>query len=349
MMNASAALWAKVNKAGWLPLKVHLSDTAEVISYIWHEYITTTSRQMLCHSFEPARDENYVEKLLRFIAASHDIGKATPAFQSKLLHIDSSAGVIIQQRLEKNGIRLKRKFINELKHAEASYVILREAGCNKNVASIVGAHHGVVVSKDFRQIRMSANPECFHLEDEGEELWKELQKEILDYALKIAGFEAIEELEKVSFNAQAIMAGFLIMADWIASNEEYFPLIPAQSSLSEISSIERLKRADLGFLRYGWKFDATVLAPKVDFQKRFGFSFPNAVQLMTQQVCREMSFPGLIVLEAEMGKGKTEAALAASEILASKFNKKGLLFALPSQSTSDGMFSRVDMFIKSFP
>lgn len=346
--SASDALWAKIGEARYLPLKTHLSDTAETMTYLWREYLTPASRHALCKSFENAQEESYVEKVLRFIAASHDLGKATPVFQSKLFHIESSAGAIIERRLGQRGIHLKKEFVNDLKHAEASYVILREAGCCKNVASIVGAHHGAVISKPFRQIRISANPECFHLEYEGMELWSKLQKEVLDYALYIAGFESITEIEDITFNAQPIITGLLIMADWLASNEEFFPLIPPEEFSVHMASVQRLGCADLGFLGLGWKFDAQKPACEVDFQRRFGFATPNAVQQMTEQIASGMRDPGIIVLEAEMGKGKTEAALAASELLASKFNKKGMLFALPSQSTSDGMFDRVNAFIQSY-
>ncbi|WP_200906642.1 hypothetical protein, partial [Gulbenkiania mobilis] len=48
----------------------------------------------------------------------------------------------------------------------------------------------------------------------------------------------------------------------------------------------------------------------------------------------------MLIVQESTGGGKTEAALMAAEVLAARTRRSGILFALPTQATTDAMFSR---------
>lgn len=351
-------LWAKKRRGSaensnlenkWLPLYIHLGDTAEVMELLWQEWLRDSVKENICMGFEKELQKEEMLKVLRFLGAVHDLGKATPAFQSRIISDASGTDKQILRRLEKNGVPLSRNIIMPVKHAEAGYTILMEEGSKviRNLASVIGAHHGLPTDKGARSRNgLSAS---YYLDDEGEKIWKPLQQEFIQYALEYADIKELKDLPVPSMEIQVWMCGLLIMADWIASNEAYFPLIPADCITSE-SSRERLDacREKLAFLKKGWRFtDRYMDTAKFDFGERFGFA-PNELQQMAVETVCEMKKPGIIVIEAEMGKGKTEAALAASDILARKFGRSGIFFALPSQATSDGMFGRLERFAASY-
>ena len=76
------------------------------------------------------------------------------------------------------------------------------------------------------------------------------------------------------------------------------------------------------------------------FRSRFGFG-PRALQQKVYETMDSVLSPGIAILEAPMGCGKTEAALAMAEQMAGKTGRSGLFFGLPTQATSNGIFPRV--------
>ena len=154
-MNISA-LWAKKSKKGyyWLPLTVHLTDTAETAKKLWRKWLPESVRRMVEESING--DESEAEKPLVFLAAAHDIGKATPVFQAAMSSFSpSDLDEEIYNNLLFSGftVRKGRKKYSSYKkspHALASQYLLRRASdlglADSNLAIhaavIAGAHHG---------------------------------------------------------------------------------------------------------------------------------------------------------------------------------------------------------------
>ena len=155
-----------------------------------------------------------------------------------------------------------------------------------------------------------------------------------------SGFSSVDELPQLTIPAEILLTGLLIMADWIASNTRYFPLIPVEEVGSDTLYPARVDRAwEALDLTSPWEVQSDVTEPGA-FAERFGFP-PNEVQRAMLEAVSRTQEPGIFILEAQMGVGKTEAALGAAEVLARHGSEGGIFFGLPTQATANGIFERL--------
>ena len=86
LLSPENVIWAKKSAKNvifqWLPLKQHLIDIKEVIRLLWEYWLSGQQRRQIVSSLNQP-DEMLGKNLAGFLAAVHDIGKATPVFQSR--------------------------------------------------------------------------------------------------------------------------------------------------------------------------------------------------------------------------------------------------------------------------
>lgn len=78
----ACSLWGKSDyglQRAWLPLFVHMADSSAVAFRLWDEWLPRSTKRVLSSFIE----ERAARSFFSFVAAVHDIGKATPAFQSQ--------------------------------------------------------------------------------------------------------------------------------------------------------------------------------------------------------------------------------------------------------------------------
>lgn len=318
---------------GWLPLWMHARDTAGILKHLAQSWLPEAVRHTL------GIEEEILYKLVFFLGMSHDCGKGTSLFQSNILCQLPEARERLQAQLV-----LPDTFLNRsaTPHAMASEVILRELGCPPGVASIVGAHHGKPQQDrvdDFICEQLENHPENYW--GRGQEgLWRAMWREMLNAALRESGFSDMTELPSLTIPAELLLTGLLTMADWIASNTTYFPLIPVEETGCETDYPARVEQAWKKLNLTGpWESPYNSLGAE-EFKQQFGFC-PNDLQRSVLETANYIASPGLLIIEAQMGVGKTEAALAAAEIFASRRQAGGLFFGLPTQATANGIFDRL--------
>lgn len=333
---------AKSGSSGgrWIPLKVHSLDTSHIMKYLLNSWVPQRIVQQISA-------DSKVERICMFLAMVHDIGKITRIFQYRISH--SIPGHL--ERLQRIGVLEKdisTRDADKVSHARAGQVILDYFGCPADVSCIVGSHHGKPQDETPDPIELQefyANL-YFGYEQVEQSKWKSVWKEWIDYSLRAADLTSMKELPQLSMSGQMLAAGLLIMADWIASNQEYFPPIEIGE---ELSDEEMEARADQAWQTLNlpgfWDAQCYYMDDEA-FSCRFSF-LPNAVQKAVLDVIQNAVEPGLIILEAQMGVGKTEAALAAAEYLNTQRQCGGLFFGLPTQATANGIFHRLLSWAKS--
>lgn len=344
-----SSLWAKKSKIdfSWLPLWLHLEDTVAITKQLWKLWISDGVKGLIARLCNATEEEAL--QLLLFLAASHDIGKATPVFQAKTSQFhDTELDQQILRRIRKASLPMYEKAFytngRVSPHGLAGFMILDRQRVNRNIAAVVSGHHGK--PSDFRDLDYSigAFEENYYSDATGKSEWIKVQDEYLAFALAKAEISDPGQLAIPNKEAQILLTAILVVADWIASNEKLFPYLSADS-IGE--TVDLGKRASDGWHQV--KFPA-LWAPVLSmydsgvFQERFGGNgvmTPNSLQEKVIELANEVNQPGLMIIESTMGSGKTEAALAAAEIFAIKTNRSGLFFALPTQATSNSMFSRV--------
>ncbi len=131
------------------------------------------------------------------------------------------------------------------------------------------------------------------------------------------------------------LAGLCAIADWLGSNAEHFRYAAGPVDLAsyweQARKTARTACDQAGLLRAPLR--------SATFGSLFPDYTPRDVQILTEDI--RLSEPALVIVEAEMGKGKTEAALSmAARFLASGLGD-GVTVALPTMATSNAMFARV--------
>lgn len=349
LSDAAMNLWGKKdvsddNEFMWLPLIAHMIDTKNTINYLYNHYLSPDQKRILNQNME----DTDVRSLVQFLGFIHDIGKATPVFQTQMSYLNN--GDLDQEILEKlyrNGFEKLEEYVGDLdyrkvRHDKAGEVILERKGLNKTLASIVGGHHGLPQIKNFNSKREYKNYFEDYIEDE-ENQWTSVQNELINYGLELCNLSSLKSLPEVSLSQAVILNGLVIMADWLASS---FPLIKIDEGMPLDMDLRWKKGVDSWQKQQDEWATMPISDSKELYKKRFGFD-PRDVQAKITEQIDKSTDPGMIIIEAPMGLGKTEIALTATEQLAAKNGDSGLFFGLPTQATTNAMFTRVHEWLRN--
>lgn len=352
---AARQVWAKHDrdKDDWLQLWRHLADSGAVAGLLWDEWLPAQVRHVIGAALPGGADD--ARRLVVWSAATHDIGKATPAFACQVESLADrmrAVGLDMPPYRQMDDRRLAP-------HGLAGMLLLHEwlmerHGWPKRSAwqwaVVAGGHHGVPPSMGNIET-LTARPRLLRTPGSAE-AWRAVQWELLDACAGVCDVEErLPEWREVKLSqpAQAVLTGLVIIADWIASNADLFPY--AQDARQR-NDRERVEAAWRGLaLPSSWQ----AVDPGCDaaglFASRFQLPSGARVRPLQERAVSAASQmpPGLMIVEGPMGEGKTEAGLAVAEIFASRSGAGGVFVALPTMATSNAMFSRVLRWLRRLP
>lgn len=354
--------WGKTGEDdAFHPALMHMLDVGAVAAVFLERAASPALRVDFQAVVQPggagdAAPPDFLRNWLPVLAALHDIGKVSPGFQAKAPDLfkrlrrgvsaapePGASGEHDMTTLHALGGR--GRILNRLGfEPDASY----------DLARTLAGHHG-----RFK------NPTPYH----DSVLWAKARQDMADCVVRMFG--AIKAPTLVASLPAAwcmTLGGLVSVCDWIGSSEEYFPpafrVTPQAGDLVPTghrpvpSVLESGRDADLApFLRdarlratraldelgfTGWRADGGIH----DFEVLFPGLVAKEVQQAAIRMADGLSEPGLLLIEAPTGIGKTEAALAAADRMANRFGLGGIYVALPTQATSNQMFLRVQAFVE---
>lgn len=259
-------------------------------------------------------------ELIGLIVAGHDIGKISPYYLTKYY----LATDFVQNWLPD----LARRKWAEIEHGEAGSIF---HGGYTIQGTVAESHHGFKnrTALNREPVQENLGGMDFHLNR------KDLVRHLEIYFQ--ADYTKATELSKhLESLVEKLICGITSVSDWLVSDENNFPpAVKIDLDYHRLQDDCRNILTKTGFFNLPVRSD-------LDFSDVFGGKTPFKSQ---QEFFDNINEPGLYILEAPMGGGKTEAALYAAYKLMSKGFHNGFYFALPTRLTSDKIHERVEAFL----
>ncbi|MEA4811875.1 MAG: CRISPR-associated helicase Cas3' [Anaerolineaceae bacterium] len=332
--------YAAKDPSNWHSLLNHMLDTAAVCLALWETSLSDSFKKQISEYI--GLDVNQTNIVLAFWVALHDIGKLGPGFQRK--------NDLIMQALTKQGFTFPEPSQNKSGfHGTATTIILMnllkelEPGMPRSfrnsLALALGGHHG-----EFPNNGEVTNYGV-QRDHVGDMKWQEAQR--IMYTIIKDIFKPADPL-KYPCKPQEINPFFLLLsgltstADWIASNADFFSY--QRCTTPQVYFDKAKEKAKNALCVLGWTGWQASHSP-LSFKELFPEIQANTQQEGVISLSDKLSSPFLAIIEAQTGSGKTESALYIADCILQRENKSGFYIAMPTQATSNQMFSRLRHFL----
>ena len=330
-------LWAKTQKVpeddcSWHPLVLHLLDVAACAEAILEREPQRTRERLAAVL---GLDWKSAKPWLLLLVACHDLGKACPGFQCKwknLTALDAGASP---------DTVINHAFVSQIELRELLIELDWPAETAELVADAVGCHHGERASPTTLEY-LSGNRRAL-----GKSEWQCVRRALFEALLDVISPGAPPTKPTLSGPDFMLLAGLTSFADWIGSNETSFPFGTPDDCIDLVAwfKIRRKINAENALNQIGWLPRLPLAGAPITFKTVFDLAARPLQQSMATALAA-IDQPAILLVEAPMGEGKTEAAFYAHLELQRRLGHRGLYVALPTKATGNAMFHRVLKFLQ---
>ncbi|MBT2520858.1 CRISPR-associated helicase Cas3' [Arthrobacter sp. ISL-28] len=314
------------------PLISHLLDTAASATALWDRWLRPGLRELIEDSLCPD-----ARSWVAAAAGLHDVGKANPVFAGQLLARTAeawhevtrrdlvAAGYSLDVPTERLGHLQRHEKVSALTLANTDLDYSASVSGDWLAASALG-HHG--------KFEIPDSPECKAFARSAGGTWRESRDDLRAAVMAACGFDAATDVPEASPAAAVLIAGLVVLADRTAS--EWHAVKRAQE---ELASGVLDPDDHPGWMEHRTRFFASRLEKTLGLYKDFTdarASIAGDFELRPLQESALTAGGGLWIAMAPTGNGKTEAAL-----LRHAQRNERLIFALPTQATTNAMMKRV--------
>lgn len=336
----------------WHPLVYHCLDVAAVAA-AWWDASPSIQRTFRASFNFPESLNDQLRAWVIFFVALHDLGKFDVRFQLKAPDALAAAW----RPLGKGDRRPSISDIKKFDHGHAGMAWANQEyrqWVNSDdsdrekweqwkpwLAAVTG-HHGDFPCPGMDGLRPDTDEEIINHDHEAR---NEFVVTLASMFLEPAELNLQDGPPACSPSAQFWLAGFCAVCDWIGSNIDVFEYQRLGAGVDDYfkKRIKKIQKEnvlkDFGLLSKltVYKGVNALLQAKES---------PRGIQV---EVDNLPATPGLTLIEAPTGSGKTEAALAYAWRLLNQGLADSIVFALPTQATANAMLERTEaLAVKMF-
>ena len=321
--------WAKSEP--FQSITTHSLICGRVSQILLEKWLCEGDRAQLMQAFGFSAEQ--LKGFVGYLCSLHDIGKIEYRFQAQ--------DEIFRQKLAQEQTD-SDLFISGTRHEKTSRDCLRtlwKERCEDRVSGavfskVVGAHHqGKTGSGNFKRQSQWYIKQC------------ELEAVMRQTFLSRCEYTLPKLSKAFQGKAGAMMLGLLILSDWISSGsafsdaEEWIDRPDADAQINAKAN-DFILRSGLEPIHLKWPDTFCGVWPNIPENGKRKFQ-QDMEELFSDPALK----PSVVLVEAPMGEGKTEAGVYAALRMAELWGKDGFYIALPTAATANQMVGRMEALL----